>query len=111
MGARFQLAMTPDEIDALSVPAWKKTILRAMATYGMYVGDTGGGSWGIQMESGSTFTSFGVPDPLVAFAQANGWIPWQTVSGETVWVGRLNADVDWGRYLRVIAPCVTRQTC
>ncbi|MDQ3890559.1 MAG: LamG domain-containing protein [Actinomycetota bacterium] len=106
MGARFQLAMTPEQIDGLSVPQWKKTILRAMATYGMYVGDTGGGSWGIQMESGSTFTSFGVQDPLVAFAQANGWTPY---NGR--WVGNLSDGVDWSRYLRVVDPCVTAWTC
>jgi hypothetical protein len=106
MGARLQLAMTPTEIGALPVPAWKKTILRAMATYGMFVGDTGGGSWGIRMESGSTFTSFGVADPLVAFAQANAWVPYQAV-----WVGHLHDGVDWPSRLRVIDPCVTRHAC
>ncbi len=106
MGARFQLAMTPEQIDALSVPEWKKTILRAMATYGMYVGDTGGGSWGIEAESGSTFTSFGVPDPLVAFARANGWTQY---NGR--YTGNLSDGVDWARYLRVVDPCVGAWTC
>ncbi len=106
MGAHFRLAMSREQIAALPVARWKKTILRAMATYGMYVGDTGGGSWGIKMESGSTFTSFGVADPLVAFAKANGWTRW-----ENVWVGKLARGVDWARYLRVIAPCVARRTC
>lgn len=106
MGARLRLAMTPEEIDALPVPAWKKTILRAMATYGMFVGDTGGGSWGIRMESGSTFTSFGVADPLVAFARTNGWTPYENVR-----VGRLADGVDWPSRLRVIDPCVTQRTC
>lgn len=105
MGARFQLAMSVAEIDALAVPEWKKTILRAMATYGMFVGDTGGGSWGTKMESGSTFTSFGYPDPLVRFAQANGW-----THDEDVWVGKLHDGVDWTR-LRMIDPCVTRRAC
>jgi hypothetical protein len=105
MGARFQLAMTPEEINALPLPAWKKTILHAMATYGMFVGDTGSGSWAIKMESGSTFTSFGFPDPLLALAQANGWTPW-----DGTWVGNLRDGVDWRR-LRLIEPCVTERAC
>ncbi len=105
MGARFQLAMSAAEIDLLPVSAWKKTVLRAMASYGMFVGDTGGSSWGIKVESGSTFTSFGYPDPLVAFARANAWM-----SFETVWIGNLHDGVPWER-LRVLDPCVTRHTC
>lgn len=106
LGTRFQLAMSVAEVNALPVPAWKQTILRAMATYGMFVGDTGGGSWGIKMESGSTFTSFGVPDPLVAFARTNGWSPYRGL-----WVGNLDEGVDWRRRLRVIDPCVTEGLC
>ena len=105
MGARFQLAMTPKEINALRAPRWKKTILRAMATYGLFVGDTGSGSWAIKTESGSTFTSFGARDPLVAFGKANGWKAW----GGTL-IGNLRDGVDWTR-LRLIDPCVTRRTC
>ena len=39
---RFQLDMSDAEIRALGVPRWKRGILRAMARYGMFVGDTGG---------------------------------------------------------------------
>lgn len=106
MGAHLQLAMSAEQIDALPVPAWKKTVLRAMAEYGVFVGDTGGGTWGVQMESGSTFTSFGHPDPLVEFARDNGWVPYGDV-----WVGNLRDDVDWARYLRVIDPCVSQRSC
>jgi hypothetical protein len=106
MGARLQLAMSPDQIDALPVPAWKKTILRAMSEYGLILGDTGGGSWGVQAESGSTYTSFGVADPLVEFAVANGWTRY---AGD--YVGNLRAGVNWARYLRVIDPCVSERTC
>ena len=65
MGQHFFLEMTDAQIEALSVPSWQKTILRAMARYGLYVGDTGGSGWGIQFESGSSFTSFGQADPWV----------------------------------------------
>ena len=108
MGARFQLAMSEEEIDELAEPAWKKTILRAMAEYGMFGDDTGGGTWGIgiKLESGSTFTSFGFEDPLNAFAQANGWTRY-----EDVWVGKLHDGIDWAGRLRMIHPCVTRRAC
>jgi hypothetical protein len=106
MGARFQLNMTSAHIDALPVPAWKKTILHAMARYGMYFGDTGGGSWGLQFESGSTYTSFGAVDPVVAFARAHG-VP--TYDGRYVF--SLKGGVDWRRRLRVIDPCTTRGRC
>jgi hypothetical protein len=106
MGTHLQLAMSPEEIAALSVPQWKQTVLRAMATYGMFVGDTGGGSWGLKQQSGSTFTSFGHPDPLIAFARANGW----TLYGD-LWTGNLRDGVDWATRLRVIDPCVSRRTC
>jgi len=106
MGAHFQLAMSGEEIDALPVPAWKKTILRAMATYGMFLGDTGSGSWGIQKESGATYTSFGYPARFVELAQANGWQPY-----EDVWVGNLRDDVDWAGRLRLLDPCVSQRTC
>ncbi|MCQ7030002.1 hypothetical protein MRO55_26225, partial [Escherichia coli] len=69
---RFQLTLTEAQISALNVPAWKKTILRAMARYGLYVGDTGTSSWGIQLESGTTYTSFGTSDPFVTFARSAG---------------------------------------
>jgi hypothetical protein len=105
MGARLQLALSSDEIDALDVPRWKKTILRAMSRYGLILGDTGGGTWGIQAESGATYTSFGRPDPLVDFAAANDW----TRIGDA-YIGDLGADVDWSK-LRVIDPCVSRDTC
>jgi hypothetical protein len=107
MGSRFQLAMSDDQIAALAVPAWKKTILTAMAHYGMYFGDTGGPGMGLQVESSATYTSFGTPDPLLAWAQ--------TAPGVTMWNGNWVLDiasgVDWARYLRVVDPCVAQGTC
>ena len=111
MGARFQLAMCQREIRTLSAPPWKKTILRAMARYGMYFGDTGGGRWGIQFESGSTYTSFGYPDRLVAYAVRAGVPRWRAPSGALHHVFDLAPGVDWERRLRVIHPCVSRGGC
>lgn len=107
MGARLQLNMSAAQIAALAVPAWKKTILEAMATYGMYFGDSGGsGAWGIQTESGSTYTSFGREDRLVAFARNNG-LP--SYNGDYRF--DLAEGVDWTKYLRIIDPCETLGTC
>lgn len=106
MGARFQLAMSDAEIAALRVPPWKRAILQAMARYGMFLGDNGGGSWGVELESGATYTSFGQPDRIVAYAR-RAHVPryhhW--------YVFDLATGIDWGRYLRVVDPCVSQRTC
>ena len=88
------------------MPRWKKTILRALATYGAYVGDTGGGGFNFQFQSGSTYTSFGGTDRLVDWASRE--------PGVTAYQGKYIFDlapgVDWSR-LRVIEPCVAQGTC
>ena len=100
VGARFQLAMSDAQIQALSAPGWKKTILTALAHYGGYIGDTGGPGFGFQFESGSTYTSFGRSDKMVDFAKAT--------NGVSLFEGRyvfnMADGVDWDRYLRVLAP-------
>lgn len=106
MGTRFQLTLTEAQISGLSVPAWKKTILRAMARYGLYVGDTGTSSWGIQLESGTTYTSFGTSDPFVTFARSAGISAYKGT-----YPMNLRDGVDWTKHLRVIDPCTTQKTC
>jgi hypothetical protein len=108
-GQRLQLAMSEPEIDALPVPAWKKTILKALARYGAYVGDTGGNeAFGFEFESGSTYTAFGYQDPMVAVAKA------QTSgvsSSNGKWYFDLAGGVDWASKLRVLDPCVSAGAC
>lgn len=100
-GARLQLNYTEAEIDALPVPAWKRTILHAMREYGMIIMDTGGASWNIQFESGTADVAHGQPDRWRAFAAAQGWS--QAGSGAAApYVVPLKSGVDWTR-LRVIA--------
>jgi hypothetical protein len=101
VGQYFWLAMTDAEIDALDVPDWKKTILRALSRYGAFVGDTGGNeAFTFQFESGSTYTSFGIEDPMVTFARAQE-------AGVTERAGAyrfdLGSGVDWRNRLRVLA--------
>jgi hypothetical protein len=110
MGQHFYLDMSEAEIAALAVPAWKRTILRAMARYGMFVGDTGGNSWRLKIESGSSMTSFGYQDPWARLGQRYGVPTWSSSSGATHHIFNLRDGVDWS-HLRIADPCVSRATC
>ena len=111
MGQHFYLEMSEGEIDALAAPAWQKTILRALARYGMFVGDTGGPGWGIKIESGSSFTSFGKPDPWVGVARHASLVPSPRNDGTVRYMFDMESTLDWGSELRVAAPCVSRGRC
>ena len=77
-----------------------------MTRSGTYFGDTGGGSWGIQFESGATYESFGYKDPLAEFARENNVPRW---NGQYAF--NLREGVDWTRRLRVVDPCEARGAC
>ncbi|MFL5910941.1 MAG: hypothetical protein ACJ768_10275 [Gaiellaceae bacterium] len=115
LGARFQLDMSDAEIGAVRLPAWKRAIYMAMAHYGMFAGDTGGGSsWSLQFESDSTYTSFGADPLLLAFGQANTGESDDTFRDEGDGRYTLQVDdprIDWRKRLRVIAPCVSAASC
>jgi hypothetical protein len=115
LGARFQLAMSDAQIRALELPPWKQAIYMAMAHYGLIVGDTGGGSsWSIQFESDSTYTSYGAPPQMAQFASqhpGDGYDGWRD-DGDGRYTFQLDDPrIDWGRRLRVIAPCVSAARC
>ncbi len=65
LGAQFQLDLTPAQIDSINVPIWHKTILKAMAQYGMFFGD-GGGNMALEIESGRAYTAYGYPDKTLS---------------------------------------------
>jgi hypothetical protein len=107
-GSRIFLDMSDAEIDAIDAPYWKKAIYKAMAHYGAFVGDTGGSPWGPKIESGSTYTSFGLTDPWAAWgaAQEGTWdyknrdyVPWN------------DDEIDWKSKLKVAHECVSERTC
>jgi hypothetical protein len=113
MGSHFQLDMAPEEIAALGVPEYEKTILNALATYGAYVSDTSGdrGQWGFERESSQTYTSFGKPDPWVGFAQGLGIQPEDyNGNGQPEYWMNLSDGVPWER-LRLVKSCVARDSC
>jgi hypothetical protein len=117
MGARFWLDMTPAAIDALPAPAWKKTILHALAMYGMYFNDTGSAFYfDFQLESGNQYTSLGSPqDPWLKFAQDSGW-PFYAPDNTLVGTFHNNDDgMNWDAEvwanLKVLDLCVAQGTC
>ena len=81
------------------VDATGRQLLRALAHYGGYVGDTGGPGFAFQIESSTMYTSFGAADPLRTFGRENGLPQW-----EGRYVFNVASGVDWARYLRVVAP-------
>ncbi len=113
-GARLQLNMTEGEIEGLSVPRWKKTILHALREYGMIVGDTGGGnaSFGLQFESGMVDRAFGNPEQMDQYAISESVPSWYNAStGRTEHVFDLAPGVDWWNELRVVGTCVSYGNC
>lgn len=99
LGTHFMLALSEAQIQALAVPAWKKTILTALAQYGGYVGDTGGPGFAFMFESSTSYTALGLPDPLVAFAKQNALPTW-----EGDYVFNMASGVEWTKDLRVLTP-------
>ncbi len=82
VGARLRLNMTPQDIDALPIPDWKRKIVRAMRDYGAFVGDTCTDFYfAIEMESGNQYTrmsndNINYGNKWTDFADANktnGW--------------------------------------
>ena len=116
-GQWLRLDMSDDEIAALPVADWQKTILRALAKYGALVGDTGGNeAFDFQTESPQTYTSVGLPNPYPTWAQGemakpNSHISTYNDSGQTRYVLDVGAGVDWASHLEVVDPCVIQGAC
>jgi len=108
LGARFYLDMTNAQINMLSVPAWKKPILKAMARYGMIVGDTIGGdkSFGIWAESDVQYRALGYPGRFAKLGAT-----WNVGTYKGAYVFDIASGVDWRGNLRVARPCVSRGSC
>jgi hypothetical protein len=85
MGQRFKLAYTASEIAATSWPAYRKTIITAVAEKGLIIGDSSGNPLGLQVESGVMYTSQGVANPFNTFGSS------LDVTTGVDWKGRLRA--------------------
>jgi hypothetical protein len=100
-GSLLQLNMSDAEIAASGAPRWQRTLMTAMAHYGIYVVDTGNTSSreiSLLNEDDQSFTSFGRAGAMQRFVASLGG---GTITG---------APLDLSRF-RVIAPCVPRRTC
>jgi hypothetical protein len=109
LGAHFYLDLSDTEINALAVPAWKKPILLAMAHYGLFVGDTFGGtnsSFGLSAESDTQYRSLGLPGRYAALGKKWGVGTWNGA-----YVFDIASGVDWANDLKVVDPCVAAGTC
>jgi hypothetical protein len=109
MGQHFFLKMSNREIERLGVARWQKTILVAMADYGLFVGDTGGISWGFKLWTG--LGGRGETDPWVKLARRFEVPTYVAPDGTTRYVFDLKQTLDWTLRLRVAAPCVSRRSC
>lgn len=109
MGTHLWLDLTDPDIDALSIPAWQKMLLKTLHNYGAFMGDTGGAGFQFQFESPFTYNSFaGRVDPGNAWAQANGW----SFNNTYGWIGNWsNVPSSVWTHLHVLDPCVSRGTC
>lgn len=108
LGARFFLDLTNEQIEALSVPRWKKPILKAMARYGMIVGDTIGGnvhSWGIWAESDVQYRALGRAGRYAQLGEK-----WNARTHRGAYVFDIASGVDWSK-LRMVPPCASRGSC
>jgi hypothetical protein len=107
LGTLFQLNMTDAQIAASGAPTWEKTIMTAMAHYGMYVNDTDGiDNIELEAQSDVSYTSVG-GQPLMTnlmkaqggyyYAPLNRWI----LGGHTIPLNKL----------RAVSPCWAQGTC
>ncbi|MGI9020542.1 MAG: hypothetical protein ACR2G3_07525 [Solirubrobacterales bacterium] len=106
LGEHIYLEMSDEEIDGLEAAPWQQAILLAMARYGMYVEDTGAtaNGWALLVESGSSYTSFGRPDPWVRLARTLGVPRAEEARVPNTRILDLQGLVDWGARLRVAPP-------
>lgn len=123
-GAHFFYDRTPAQIDAMNIPKWKKTVLKALSRYGAFVGDTGS-NWAFEIEAGATYTLAGASNKWWNFGVDAGWSYTFEGSGQAddQMYSRLYAfdsdgtpDADGEimnleQYLKVLKPCVSQGTC
>ena len=113
MGSHFYLDMTEAEIAAADVTEWERTIMTAMARYGAFIEDTGAdyNGWAIKVESGTSYTAFGQPDPWVELGKKYNLPNFHRNGIGQLYVFDLQDTVDWKREFAVADPCVSAGTC
>jgi hypothetical protein len=97
MGQRFVLDYTAPEIEHMGFKPWKVAVLKALATYGFYVGDSSGERLVLLWEGSSTYPGIS-PEPFAAIGAEQG-LPY--AGGQYDF--NLAEGIDWSR-LRAVAP-------
>ena len=99
--------MTDAQIAASGAPTWEKTIMTAMAHYGMYVNDTDGiDNVELEAESDISYTSLGGQPLMSNFMKASGGYYYAPLSR---WI--LGGHYIPLTKLRAISPCFAQGTC
>jgi IPT/TIG domain len=97
MGQRFVLDYTFPEIESLGFKPWKIALLKALITYGFYVGDSSNERLVLVWEGSSTYPGVS-PEPFEAIGTEQG-LPYSGGQYEF----NLAEGIDWSR-LRAVAP-------
>ena len=107
LGSLLQLNMTDAQIAASGAPTWEKTIMTAMAHYGMYVNDTDGiGTIELEAESDISYTSIGGRPLMSNFIAAQGGWYWSPLNR---WI-MAGPEIPISK-LRVVDPCWAEGQC
>jgi hypothetical protein len=110
LGQLMQLHMSDAQIARFHGPSWEKTIMTAMAHYGVYINDTMGPGTpqeiSFETESDVSYTSLGHKPLMANFIHRAGG---SFSSGDNSWMVSA-PKLPIGR-LRVLAPCVAQGTC
>jgi hypothetical protein len=101
IGARMQLKMGDSQIAALDVPAYQKTILTAMAHYGIVITDTGGSPMDLKYEPAVQYTVFGnTSNTVMSYLETQGYSDPASIDIELPW-----SDFQF------VSPCYAQGTC
>jgi hypothetical protein len=75
-GALYFMDYTDAQIASMNIPAWQKAIIKAMAHYGGYFGDTNNssdqGTYPTRYEGGEAYLTAGTVSPLFAWLASQG---------------------------------------
>ena len=113
LGAHFVYLATDGEIDGFQIPSWQKIILKAMAKYGFYVGDTIGviptnpvHYWALQKENGAMYL---IAQNALGLAQSDPWLGIAPL-GQNDFSTKA-PPIDFDHRLRLLKPCAAMGTC
>ncbi|MBV9818564.1 MAG: hypothetical protein JOZ07_09475 [Solirubrobacterales bacterium] len=110
LGQLLQLNMSDAQIADSHAPAWQKTIMTAMAHYGLYINDTNGNGGddiiSLEAESDISYTSLGGQPLMANYVKNHGGTYYSPLSRWILSGPELNITD-----FRVLSPCVAQGAC